>query len=538
MLLLGSTAHLSTSPAVAESGRYRDFWADTYGDGLDFDSPEDIVVADDGPMMGLTNPAVADGKLSFTVDKPGYFSPLWGGYLDAIPHGREGSLRPIDASRYDGIVIRMRTDEPIDAGVRWYSCRAGVAEFCQGGFNFKTEAGWITYVFRMKNQADDAALTRAAWTGMISGLRIAFGDAKNNKVDVDYIRLIAPDDNGVLDGNFDITRSLTRPSWLGPADPTPAKGLDYTDVARKGDRWVFDGTGDLKTSGNATNVAVTGGALQGDSAPSTNAAPGDSFILLPLGTPLPKLSDFHNVAIKMKLDGPYSQQFKKGGGTAVRLRMKLKGSTRYLLTRPIAIYPSDEWLTFDLADRLPFDGQPGQLGDIIDPAYSKAAKHTTAASEMTQDDIDFDAAPGDYAGLNLDQPVIAFGIDPTEDYGQRHFVIDAVHLYSGPSPLAPSGSASAPASVPKATPNPTQKECWDVVSVAMQTGAVLGIDPVWASACDAWYRGFGEVVYAFGTPSNTTVPIPSDPVGLVLMRFIASLVLQTESASAGNWRGP
>ncbi len=437
---LGFTAFPQT-PLFAQSVRYRDFWADNYGDGLDFDNAQDTVIAQDGPMMGLTNPQMRDGLLSFTVNKPGYFSPLWGGYADSIPHGREGSLRPIDTSKYNQIVIRMRASADIDSGIRWYTCKGGVADFCQGGFNFKAEAGWHTYVFPMKNQADDPALQHSGWKNRVSGIRMAFGAATGTNVDVDFVRLVGPDPTGPVNADWQIDRPLGRPAWLGPIDPTPPKGADYNDAARKGDRWDFNQPTDIKRVGNLQAYQIGNGQLTGVSKASPDKRPGDPFVEMALGKTPIDTKKYSQVSIRMKLAGEYSQAFEAGGGSALRFRMKLKGNPNFVLTRPIAVYPNEEWITFNLNDMYPYDSTPGSFVDVIDPAYTKGAAHTTGASDLTEAEVapamaGFKMPTGKSSNLsvpvsvtsNWSHWIVSLGIDPTEDYGARSFAIQNMYV--------------------------------------------------------------------------------------------------------------
>lgn len=513
LALVGSSMPLRPHIAGAAEAptRYRDFWLDTYGDAMDFDNAADVVVANDGPMLGLSSPRLADGLLSFTVDRPGYFSPQWGGYDDAIPHGREGSLRPIDASRYGTIVLRMRADRAVDAGVRWYSCKAGVADFCQGGFNFALKEGWETYRFTMDNQADDPALRNARWSGAISGLRVAFGAAAGVHVDVDWIRLVASDPNGQIASDYSVIGTPTRPAALGPVDPRPAKGYDYTDVARKGDRWDFDKKTDVLSSGNVTGLTVSGGQLHGTSKPSTDARPGDPYVLLPLGKPALRIAKYHRVAIRISLAGAYSQQFAVGGGSTLRLRLRFKGRPGFVLTRPIAIYPNEEWIVFDLLDRNMADGRPGDPTDVFDPAYTRGAAHTTSSSILTTANLRSSGisrfSMESATTFDTNAEVQDFGFDPTEDYGPRDFTIDSVHLgadepASSPAPTdppqttAPTGptdppQTTAPTLDPSRPAAELQAECWNQVRSlttpqSKRAALISGLDPWCKSSLPGW----------------------------------------------------
>jgi hypothetical protein len=424
----------TTSRPVAAQTSSGDYFVDAFGDAMDFSNSEDTVVAADGPMMGLTNATISGGKLSFNVPGAGYFSPVWGGYDDSLPTGREASSKPIDAAKYGKIVIRMSASAEHDAGVRWYNCRSGVASYCQGGFNFRVKAGEHTYSFPMVNQADDPALTNARWAGKLSGLRVAFGSGNNAKVDVDWIKL-APSSAG-----DEAPTGGAAPS----TSPIPAAGLEWNDSNRDGNRWDFKESGDVpvdkpgsKAVSDITEFTVGDGAAQGytiGAAPS--GAPGDPYFQVNLAGKTLDPRTFHKVAIKVKLDKGYSQVFSNGGGSALRLRYKIKGSptpNTWVLSRQIAIYPNQEWIVFDWNQFDPSQPQLTGFAESLDPAYTRGAAHTTAATAEAT------SAPAPLVPLAADvaskwsTPITALGIDPAEPYNKFKFRIEGLYIYRSTS---------------------------------------------------------------------------------------------------------
>ena len=108
-----------------------DFFVDRFGDSLDHTNPEDVPLAT-SLTMKVSNPSLEGGHLRADLNGAGWISLLWPGVPGGIPHGREGVVNPIDASRYGRPVFRMSVDVAQPVIALCHTC-AAASETCQGG---------------------------------------------------------------------------------------------------------------------------------------------------------------------------------------------------------------------------------------------------------------------------------------------------------------------------------------------------------------------------------------------------------------------
>jgi hypothetical protein len=164
-----------------------DFATERWGDAWDFSNGDDLLL-DTGPTMSLRDGAVRGGLLTFGMDRPGYVSPLWGGYPGALHLGREG-LAPqnrIDAGRFTRFSFSMWAERDVAAGVQWFGGANGQT---WGGQPLAVRAGWHTYDVALRNSGYGLP---QEWAGRIAGLRFALSPSQPTRFAVDWMRLYAP----------------------------------------------------------------------------------------------------------------------------------------------------------------------------------------------------------------------------------------------------------------------------------------------------------------------------------------------------------
>jgi hypothetical protein len=108
-----------------------DYAVEAFGDPWDWANVEDGGPSRDLLSAGIETSRVADGQLSFTVDKPSFWFFLQGGYADSTPTGRDANLHLVDANKYNRMVMRITSSQPLSAGLLWFGCTEG--DNCVGG---------------------------------------------------------------------------------------------------------------------------------------------------------------------------------------------------------------------------------------------------------------------------------------------------------------------------------------------------------------------------------------------------------------------
>ena len=342
--LLPVSALLATSlhaaPAQAGQGQVDDYFAEAFANPVDYNDDADTVTALYGTMQGATNPSISGGQLHFDMATQGYFQPLFTA-PKSIPHFREGGYRPIDANRYHVISFRMTSNAggDVPAGVRWYTCDE-LKDACQGGFNFFAKPGNNTYSFPLAASSELNLTT--PWAGQIQSLRIALSPSSPTHFDVDWVR-VSP--NGALG------------EYAGPlpliSQPDMAGGEDYI-TNTTGHGWDFSQQSDVFAFNEASGT-VSDGVLHGRNAGIAHSDnTGDAGMELRMGPPIDG-SLYHRLTVKMSYDGPFSLEFKCGGGTDTRLLYQTveeaakKSGRHWQVTTDAINYPFEKSISMDLA---------------------------------------------------------------------------------------------------------------------------------------------------------------------------------------------
>jgi hypothetical protein len=357
---------LSSASAAGPLGQ-KEFFADTFGDPLDYANDEDVALVDEALIVGVgEKPTMSDGQLHLKFNGLGYFSPLWGGYdvgghamgSDAVGHDREGNARRLDGNEYTTFRVRMNVSGAVGGGIFFYTCVAGVNDGCQSGVQFVTTPGWHTY------QAD---VPKAS----VSGVRVAISG--NVNVDVDWVQVLGPNK-----GNTTIDNALVGPvpEVLNPdaagaipllfplgGKPIPFNGggscanNDWATRVR-GNAWDFNEKTDVEKVDNYVSWDVANGQFNGVGATAPNGgAPGDPGIRLALNGRTINPSIWHRTTLIVPFwDGRYSQEFGNDGGWVFRTIWKFVGNERFQEAAPIVEYPNDTTISVDMNDPTPFDG--------------------------------------------------------------------------------------------------------------------------------------------------------------------------------------
>ena len=342
--LLPTTALLSASfhgtPAQAGQGQVDDYFAEAFANPVDYSDDADTVTSLYGTMQGATNPSISGGQLHFDMATQGYFQPLFTA-PKSIPHFREGGYRPIDANRFHNISFNITSNSAGDvpAGVRWYTCDE-LKDACQGGFNFFVKHGTNNYSFPLVASSELNLTT--PWAGHVQSLRIALSPSGPTHFDVDWVR-VSP---GVASGAYNGPLPLI-------SQPDIAGGDDYITTTT-GDPWDFNQQSDVLKFNEASGT-VNGGVLHGQNAGVAHPdGTGDAGMELRMGPPIDG-SVFHRLTVKMTYDGPFSLEFKCGGGTNTRLLYQTveeaaKTSGRnWQVSTDIINYPFEQSVSVDLA---------------------------------------------------------------------------------------------------------------------------------------------------------------------------------------------
>jgi hypothetical protein len=369
--LIGSGLVAMMAPAHAMGGQ-REFFADAFGDQMDFSNTEDIALIDEGPIQGVAGaPTMSDGQMHMVFNGMGYFSPLWGGYdtgghtmgSEAIGHDREGNLRALDGTKYTTLRVRMNVSAAVGAGLFFYTCSAGVNDGCQSGRQFVTEPGWHVY---------EAAVPRER----VSGIRVAISG--NVTADIDWVQVVGAENGNVNSDNVAVgpIPEVLNPDAAGAVPylfPLGGKPVPYQSrtcanndwaTTVRGDAWDFNAVTDVDKIDNYTTWGVANNQFNGVGALGKDGAePGDPGVRMNLSGRTINPAVWHRTTVIVpRWDGRYSQIFGADGGWVFRALWKfaLKPGTpdTFQMSLPVVEYPNDTTLTFDLNDPTPLDGSP------------------------------------------------------------------------------------------------------------------------------------------------------------------------------------
>jgi hypothetical protein len=416
IVLFGLTAAGFPAPAPsagAVGARGHDWFTDTFSDPLDYSNPEDAPLVSEGPTQGVTDSGMSEGQLHLAFDRPGYFSPVWGGY-NVAGNGREANVRPVDGRRYRKARVRMNVSGAVGGGIFFYTCPYGVNDGCQSGTQFVTSPGWHTY---------EAELPATDVTGM----RVAVSPSAESsdgglRVDVDWVQI--RDDAG--DGNVDDDSQLIGPvpevlnpdiagavPMLFPSagepiafTPSVCASRDWASTVLK-DPWDFSQKSDVAMAENYKQWSVADGIFDGIGQNGTAGRPGDPGIRLNMGAKTIDPTVFHRLTVRVpSWDGTYSQQYRDNGGWVLRALWKFTDkAARWQLTNPVVEYPNLKTISVDVDDPSPFDGVRPPAPGMNDPEL--------------KDQIGWGIAP---------RKVAIFRIDLAEPFVDRHTRVDHVWL--------------------------------------------------------------------------------------------------------------
>ena len=371
-LLLGPAvkARAAVDPMTAP-----DFATTTYGDAWDFSNADDF----GEPLRGWTREVddivVQNGMLSATFKPSAQFALVRGFSEITIPWGRDGSLLPIDASKFTRLSFRLnsQTSRTLYGQITWMTCGT-LRVTCEGGQPIKILPGWNTYDVLLRNAYPELP---SQWAGSVQSLTLSpVGGPTPVHMDIDWIRLYDPTGSG-----------SAAPRSLLPRDPV--SGGDYASIER-GDPWDFSNPSDGGTITNAS-VYFDGQTMHGQNAgPNIN----DPKIVLPAPVPIDG-TRYHRFSMRIFFDGVFSLEDNVGGGMNARVLWYVAGSNMQQTSQDILIYPGWQTVNFDMA-------YPGVLDE------------TQESPRLG------------WAG----QTITEFRVDPDEDRGPRNWIIDWVRLGS------------------------------------------------------------------------------------------------------------
>jgi hypothetical protein len=382
MALMVGVSTTNQGPVSAQTVGGEDYASEIFGDPWDYSNPEDQVFADQQTTVGIQNPTIANGQMSFDITGGSYFHMIWGGYPDSTPTNRDGALHPIDTARYNRIAMKVTASAYTPAGLRWYSC-LNLSAACEGGMPITLEAGTHTYDLPISTlQGTDP------WQGGAPiSLRMIFSPYGPTHIDVDWIRLT--NGSGPID------------QWNGPVvkieDPDITGGADYASMARNGDAWDFSSADDYLRLDNVAG-AIKEGALD-----ATNAGPTINDPGVTMKVPVAfSADDFHRATVHFTYDGELNLEDKVGGGQNARLMWRVAGTPlrkdgfHNQVSKDVVTFPGQSSFTVDL--------KTNPSVDVVDPRQ---------------------AAPKvGWAGNAIEM----FRFDPNEDRGARHWRVDNVKL--------------------------------------------------------------------------------------------------------------
>jgi hypothetical protein len=417
-----SAAEVSADAGVAA----QDFATATWADPWDFSNPQDMLLDNGGPAMALDAATVRDGLLSVSLSRPGYISPLWGGYPGSVYLEREGGApqNRIDAGRFTRFSFSAYASSSTPAGLFWWNCE-GLQSSCQGGQPLSLRAGWHTYDIAVANAG--GGFGSRPWAGPITGLRLALSPSSSTQIAFDWMRLYRPNGSVTVDGadTWDVDGdasdngrapgsgempcaaacdlsflppgayrfvdggaytdwvSLRRSAKPVVVDPDAVGGLDYAAA----DPWDLNSPGDVRAVGNA---AVLG---YGNRLTARNTS-NDPFVWMNLRHGAIDPNRFHRLTVASSYQGPFDLSDSAGGGSHGRVVWQRADQPAGTVVQ------TKEWVTYSGSSRQTYD---------------------LASAGVHEDD----------AGNKLPwtgAPVTGLRWDPNEDRGGRVWTLDRVAL--------------------------------------------------------------------------------------------------------------
>ncbi|MCD9623366.1 hypothetical protein [Rhabdothermincola salaria] len=406
--IAASAGTASATPSTTTYVEAPDWAGENLADSFDFDNPEDLPPAS---TSGLTNPVVADGRMSFGATSGGFFQPVR--TLGSILRGRDSEQFPITATRYNRISIRMYSgaSTPQAGGVTWFTCW-GQVPGCAAAKAFTVFPGWNTYEID-PTQGPYLFDSIGGWSGAITGLRVTPSGSTPSSfpVHIDWLRIheaTAPVTVSVEGGagsevwwDSDADPTNNDPSRLegssagrlgtglpsggsvsfnaaayppgeyrfytkeggqvgAYSDPlviaprpqpemlTPSVlGGDDYATTLRGDAWDFSQPTDAVGINNF-RPTFGGGLLTGSG--SGLAAAGDPYFYLPTAGPI-DATTWHRLSFRISYDGPMGLDDAPGGGMVMRLIWGVdngSGGISWHDGRDVVVTPGWQTVSFDL----------------------------------------------------------------------------------------------------------------------------------------------------------------------------------------------
>lgn len=321
----------SVAPPSAAFSTSGDYATDVLGDPWDFSNDEDVppvpLIGTEGSVGISRDPSgvlIVDAVAGSTIK----LVRSWGAEL---PWGRDGLLRPIDASVYTRLSFRMNVSEKRNMGVQFFDEAGG-----QCVIPFTTEAGPITTTIDLTSPGIGCQI---GWNGKIIRIQLLAGGGfpggnAQFQIQLDWVRLHRADAPAAPVAS-PIVKVLS-PSEIG--------GADYATVS--GNPWDFAGPDDVVNTGHITNGSFDGASYNGTTLGN------DSFVELPLRTPL--ITDrYHRATIDVCYTGGFSFANAPGGGMNARFAWYDEGGQIWSETQDIIIYPGCNVMTVDLVTAPP-----------------------------------------------------------------------------------------------------------------------------------------------------------------------------------------
>ncbi|QCR43886.1 hypothetical protein C1N91_10415 [Curtobacterium sp. SGAir0471] len=371
-----------------------DFASDTYGDAWDYSNAADQNTDETGSATSISG-----GQLRVSL-VPGDQVTLVQSVAGSLPAGRDGTLHPVDTSRYRSLSFSM--DQPFSnqiGAVFWWTCREQTAA-CGGGITFPVTSGSTVY---------DLALDRGStlqgkvpWTSSkVVALRldpVIVPAGRSGTATIDWTRLhgtggahaaYPPGDHG----SFSVA---ARPQPVVDS-PNPSEGEDLATAQRRRP-WEFANNPAAATGFGIASATV----LRYDSSGmvARNAPPdlGDPQLQMPVSSF--SGSEYHNLSIDYTYDGGYSLASVPGGGKVARVIWAASGSSIPQIGN----------------DLLTYSGQNARPIDI----------DLTARDPLDEDAL---APRLGWSGRTITQ----FRFDPNEDPSTVTWHLKSVHLRADPA---------------------------------------------------------------------------------------------------------
>ncbi|MCS5487483.1 hypothetical protein NY588_10125 [Curtobacterium flaccumfaciens pv. beticola] len=339
-------AHAATAEPEAP-----DFASDTYGDAWDYSDAADQNTDETGSPTSVTG-----GHLRVSL-VPGDQVTLVQSVAGSLPAGRDGSLHPVDTSRYRSLSFSM--DQPFSnriGAVYWWTCRAQTAA-CGGGITFPVTSGSTVYDLPL-----DRASTlqgKVPWTdAKVVALRldpVVVPAGGSGTATIDWTRLhgaggphaaYPPGDHG----SFSVA---ARPQPVVDS-PNPSEGEDLA-TAQGRRPWEFANDPAAASGFAIASASVLRYDDTGMVARNTGPDLGDPQIQMPV-SPFSG-SEYHNLSIDYSYDGSYSLAAAPGGGKVVRVIWAAQGSSVPQIGNDILTYSGQNagTIDIDLTARDPLD---------------------------------------------------------------------------------------------------------------------------------------------------------------------------------------